>query len=86
MKPYSLAARLAAALCLVAALGGCFGVALTGAVGGALSVADRRSFGAQTDDTAIEVKAASRLPKDIKDCCHLNFTSFNRRVLITGEV
>jgi osmotically-inducible protein OsmY len=67
-------------------LAGCFGVALGGAAGAALSVADRRSFGAQTDDAAIEVKAGQRMPADIQKCCHLNFTSFNRRVLITGEV
>jgi osmotically-inducible protein OsmY len=79
--------------CLVLALAatlpvlqGCFGIALVGATTGALAVSDRRSIGAQTDDQAIELKASSRLTQSLKDVSHLNFTSYNRRVLLTGEV
>ncbi len=72
-------------LCLPA-LQGCFGVAVAGATVGALAVADRRSIGVQTDDEAIELKASNRLSKDIRDKAHINFTAYNRRVLITGEV
>jgi osmotically-inducible protein OsmY len=68
------------------ALQGCFGLAVVGATAGALAVSDRRSLGAQTDDGAIELKATNRLSQSIKDRSHINFTSYNRRVLITGEV
>ncbi|GHU14044.1 hypothetical protein FACS189441_2810 [Betaproteobacteria bacterium] len=67
-------------------LQGCFGIALVGATTGALAVSDRRSIGAQTDDQAIELKASARLSKALKEVSHLNFTSYNRRVLLTGEV
>ncbi|MDR3323328.1 MAG: BON domain-containing protein [Zoogloeaceae bacterium] len=77
---------LAAAGLTLPALQGCFGLALTGATMGVLAAVDRRSIGVQTDDEAIELKASARLSKDIKDKSHLNFTSYNRRVLITGEV
>lgn len=81
--------RVCLMLALAAALPmlqGCFGIALVGATTGALAISDRRSIGAQTDDQAIELKAASRLSKDLADVSHLNFTSYNRRVLLTGEV
>ncbi|MGB4468268.1 MAG: BON domain-containing protein [Azovibrio sp.] len=68
------------------ALQGCFGVAVAGATAGALAASDRRSLGVQTDDESIELKASSRLSKEIQDRAHINFTSYNRRVLITGEV
>ncbi|MDR2366330.1 MAG: BON domain-containing protein [Zoogloeaceae bacterium] len=68
------------------ALQGCFGVALFGATTGVMAVVDRRSIGVQTDDTAIELKAAVRLPDALKRVSHVNFTSYNRRVLLTGEV
>jgi osmotically-inducible protein OsmY len=77
-------------LCLVLlltlpALQGCFGVALFGAATGVMAVVDRRSIGVQTDDTAIELKAVARLPEALGKVSHINFTSYNRRVLITGE-
>ncbi|MDR3055665.1 MAG: BON domain-containing protein [Zoogloeaceae bacterium] len=78
-----LALALAATLPL---LQGCFGIALVGATTGALAVSDRRSIGAQTDDQAIELKASARLSPSLKKVSHLNFTSYNRRVLLTGEV
>ncbi|MDR2625888.1 MAG: BON domain-containing protein [Zoogloeaceae bacterium] len=74
-----------ALLLALPALQGCFGVALVGVTTGVIAVVDRRSIGAQTDDAAIELKAAMRLPKALKEVSHVNFTSYNRRVLITGE-
>jgi osmotically-inducible protein OsmY len=76
----------AAAAGLALSLQGCFGVLLGGATVGILAVADRRSIGAQADDEAIELKAFSRVSKPLADKSHLNFTSYNRRLLITGEV
>ncbi|MDR0528737.1 MAG: BON domain-containing protein [Zoogloeaceae bacterium] len=71
---------------LVPFLQGCFGVALVGVTTGAMAVTDRRSLGVQADDAAIELKAGNRLSKALRDASHLNVTSYNRRVLLTGEV
>lgn len=77
-----------AVLCaaLLAQLGGCVAVVAGAAVSGALASADRRTIGTQTEDEGIEVKAATRLPNIIGDAGHVNVTSYNRKVLVTGEV
>jgi osmotically-inducible protein OsmY len=81
-----LVAVLAAAL-LGGALAGCAPLIVGGAaVGTALMVSDRRSSGAQIDDEAIELRSASRLREAFGDRAHINITSYNRQVLLTGEV
>ena len=78
---------LAAALATGTLLGGCAPLLLGGAmVGTALSVSDRRSSGAQLEDEAIELKSIGRLSDALGGRGHINVTSFNRTVLITGEV
>ncbi len=68
-------------------LQGCLPVVAASAVsGGALATLDRRSLGTQTDDETVEWKASSRVGEKFSDNVHLNFTSYNRRVLVTGEV
>lgn len=81
-----LAAR--ALLCGVTALSlqGCFGFVAAGAVVGTLAATDRRTLGAQTEDKAILVKAETRVPNIVGDAGHVNVTTFNRKVLLTGEV
>jgi osmotically-inducible protein OsmY len=80
------------ALCLSAALlaGGlsaCAPLVVGGAVGtGVLVATDRRTSGAQLEDQGIELKAASRLRDQFGDRARVVVTSFNRRVLLTGEV
>jgi len=54
-------------------------------VGGTLMMVDRRTTGAQVDDQAIEIKAANRASEVAGDRAHVNVTSYNRTVLITGE-
>ena len=71
---------------LLSSLSGCVGLVVGGAVAGAVSAADRRTLGAQTDDKAIALKAAQRLPKITGEDVHINVNSFNRKVLLTGEV
>lgn len=69
------------------ALTGCFPVVATGVVGGALSLADRRTTGAQTDDQAIELKAFNRFREAFKDNrVSLSVVSYNRIALLTGYV
>ncbi len=67
-------------------LQGCIGMALGGAVVGTLAATDRRTLGAQTEDKAIIVKGETRMYKLVGDAGHVNVTSFNRKVLLTGEV
>jgi osmotically-inducible protein OsmY len=67
-------------------ISGCALVATTAVVGGAMVMVDRRSTGAQVDDQTIELKAVTRASEIAGDRAHVNVTSFNRTVLITGEV
>jgi osmotically-inducible protein OsmY len=77
-----------AVLCgaLLASLSGCVEMMVGSAVIGAVATADRRTLGAQTEDKAITVKAEIRVAKLVGDAGHVNVSSFNRKVLITGEV
>ena len=55
------------------------------AVGGSMA-ADRRTSGTYIEDQAIELKASKAIADSLKEKVHANITSFNRQVLITGEV
>jgi len=66
---------------------GCVPLVVGAAVGGtALVATDRRSVGAQADDEAIELKYAQSRSNRFGDAVHINVTSFNGVVLLTGEV
>lgn len=76
----------AALLALMPMLQGCVPAAVVGgAAVGTMSALDRRTTSIQTDDEAIEWKAMQAIPEQFKAASHVNFTSFNRRLLITGE-
>lgn len=75
----------AAALC--AALAGCAPLLVgSAAVGGAMVVTDRRSSGVQLEDETIELKAGQRIRATVGERSHVNVTSYQRQVLLTGEV
>jgi osmotically-inducible protein OsmY len=78
----------AVALCgvLATSLQGCFGIAVGGLVVGTMAATDRRTLGAQTEDKSIVVKGENRVSNLIGDAGHVNVNSFNRKVLLTGEV
>lgn len=79
-------AALLGAAALVGALSGCAPL-MVGAVGTSVLVAtDRRTSGAQLEDQGIELRAGSRLRDQFGDRARVVVTSFNRRVLLTGEV
>lgn len=81
------AARMLAALGAAAWMSGCAPLLVGGAaVGGALVATDRRTSGTQVEDQAIEVKAANRVREVLGERGHVNLTSYNRTLLITGEV
>jgi len=68
-------------------LSACVPVVIGAAVAGtALVVADRRSVGAQADDEAIELKIQNNIGGTFGDRVHVNATSYNGIVLLTGEV
>lgn len=77
---------LALAASLVATLSGCVPLVVGGAAMSAMVVADRRTSGAQLEDEGIELRGANRLRDTFVDRVHINITSYNRQVLLTGEV
>lgn len=88
-KPGSLMRPVAKALACVAlltTLSGCVGLVAGGAVMSAVSANDRRTLGAQTEDKAIAIKGEARARSIVGEQGHVNVTSFNRKVLLTGEV
>ena len=67
---------------------GCAPVAITGATTAVSTVAaDRRTAGTMLEDEAIEIKSRLALSdlKELNDRVHINFTSFNTTVLVSGE-
>jgi osmotically-inducible protein OsmY len=78
--------RILAASALAAALSGCAPLILGGAAVGAMVTFDRRTSGAQLEDEGIELRAGSRLREAVGDRAHVNINSYNRQVLLTGEV
>lgn len=71
---------------LAASLSGCVALAVGGAAATALATNDRRTIGMQTEDKAINVKAEIKMNQLTGENGHVNVTSYNRKVLLTGEV
>ena len=71
---------------VLGSLQGCFPVIAAGVGTGALMASDRHTTGAYIEDETIESKAAHQIRTKYKDNIHVNLNSFNRHVLITGEV
>ncbi|HOY03427.1 MAG TPA: BON domain-containing protein [Zoogloea sp.] len=64
---------------------GCIPV-IVGGTGAAVAMAtDRRSSGTYVEDEGIEWKAGNRINERLGDKVHVNATSFNRKLLLTGE-
>jgi len=66
-------------------LQGCPAIIAGGSVVAVTSLEDRRTTGTQLDDSGIESNAASRIGQRVGERAHINVTSFNRAVLLTGE-
>jgi osmotically-inducible protein OsmY len=71
---------------LTPTLAGCFGAAVIGIGASALMIADRRPAETQLTDEGIEMRAANRITEKLADRVHVNVTSYNRSVLLTGEI
>ena len=57
-----------------------------GVLGTAMVASDRRTTGIQLEDEGIEQRGASAMTENFGSKEHINITSYNRQVLITGEV
>ena len=80
------AATLAAAT-VSTSLTGCIPLLVGGAmVGGTVVYTDRRTSGIQLEDEAIELKASNRLRVELGERARVSAVSYNRLVLLTGEV
>ncbi len=72
---------------LASVLSACVPLVVGGAaVGGALVATDRRTSGAQLEDEGIELRAIGRINENLGSRVHVNVTSYNRQVLLSGEV
>jgi osmotically-inducible protein OsmY len=79
-------AALALVVTSLAGLSGCFPVLVGGAVMGGLVATDRRTSGSVVEDEGIELRSSSRIKDALGDRGHINVTSYNRQVLLSGEV
>lgn len=88
MKP-SISKTMSAALtavALVSSLSACAPLMVGGAVMTGMVAVDRRTSGMQLEDEGIELRTAQGLRQNLGDTSHINVTSYNRQVLLTGEV
>jgi osmotically-inducible protein OsmY len=86
LRPGGAARVLLASLAISGILGGCVAVAGGAMVGGTMMAVDRRTTGAQVDDQTIDLRTSSAINAAIGDTGHVNASSYNRVVLLTGEV
>ena len=77
---------LAGALAATTLFSGCAVLVGGAIVGSSMVVTDRRSSGAQVDDQSIELRATKRINETLGDRGNVSTTSYNRLVLVTGEV
>ena len=90
MRPFASRSPAGCVLVLAAAaaaslLQGCAPAIVAGAAGATMMAVDRRSTGVQVDDSAIELKVESEAGTRWGNDIHLNVTSYNGYVLLTGE-
>lgn len=74
-------------LLFITVLPGCAAAVVAGTAAGVAVAHDRRTFGSMVDDQTIEMKAGSALigNSELRKQTHVNVTSVNGIVLLTGE-
>lgn len=74
-------------ICLLPVLSGCAAALVGGGAVAAGTIIDRRTTGTQIEDQSIELKAYKQIKEDaeLNDQAHINVTSYNTVVLLTGE-
>lgn len=78
--------KLFVAIIAASQLSACGVIAVGGVAATATVLADRRTPGVQAIDKGIELQASGSFDKTFGDSAHINVTSFNQKVLLTGEV
>ncbi len=81
---YMKATGLVMLMCL--GLSACAPVMLAGFAGTAMVASDRRTSGAQLEDETIELRGSARIRDALGERAHVNINSYNRQVLLSGEV
>lgn len=83
-----LVCALGAAVLLGGSLSACVGPLLVGGavVGGGMVASDRRTSGTQLEDEGIELRGANQIRASLGTRVRVSLTSYNRKVLMTGEV
>ncbi|MDZ4211464.1 MAG: BON domain-containing protein [Methylotenera sp.] len=64
----------------------CVPAVIGGAAAGGAMASDRRTSGIFLEDENIELKAVKKMETNLGEYSHVNVTSYNRNVLLTGEV
>ena len=72
-------------LMAIAPLSACFPLVAGGAYMTGMVAVDRRTSGAMLEDQSIELKISSRIRDALGERAHVNVSSYNRKVLLTGE-
>jgi len=75
-----------AVLLLALSMSACAPILVASVAGSALVATDRRTSGTQLEDETIELRASSKVRDMFGEKVHVNVTSYNRQVLLTGEV
>jgi osmotically-inducible protein OsmY len=75
-----------AAGAVISSLTACAPLVVGSAVMSGLVAIDRRTTGIQLEDEGIELRTAQGLRQNLSASAHVNVTSYNRMVLLTGEV
>ncbi len=71
---------------LLSQLVACVPVVVGGAAAGGAMAADRRTSGIYVEDENIELKGVKKMETNLGEEAHVNVISYNRNVLLTGEV
>jgi osmotically-inducible protein OsmY len=75
-----------AVLLLATCMSACAPIMVAGVAGSALVATDRRTSGTQLEDETIELRVSAKVRDMFGEKVHVNVTSYNRQVLLTGEV
>jgi osmotically-inducible protein OsmY len=79
-------AKLILSTAFITQITACVPVIVGGAAAGGAMAADRRTSGIYVEDENIELKAVHKMETNLGENAHVNVTSYNRNVLLTGEV
>jgi len=80
-----LAVQAILSLAVITSLAACVPIVAGGAAAGGAVAADRRTSGIFVEDENIELKAVKYAETSLGENAHINITSYNRNVLLTGE-